>query len=510
MYQKIAFQSLFAGFIVLFPFSGIAAERADLLARNSADSCCNGCVSETDWLDSIFSIGESFKDMELDFLYGLDVLDGGILSCGGELRLRTMDEDNRIRPGGPGRTTYTLWRWRNHLDFKADRFRLYVEMLDASQFGEELPVTGIDVNRWNVHNLFVDLDLLQWNSRPITFRVGRQELQYGSQQLVSSLEWGNTRRNFEGFRLISEGDNWVFDAFATRPVNTATFLNAAQVGGQGAIARFGNERDEVDDTRWFSGIYTVYRGIRNHTLDAYWVWLETDSFADAVMGPGSVGGDRHTIGLRWQTTHRITDAYCQATQVWNVELEGAYQWGKDNRSIAGVIARRTVRAGFFTSKIGVSLPQILWMPTVKVVYYWGSGDNDSVDGEDNTFCQLFPLGHAYWGLIDNQSGQNLHDYSVQGAIKPTKKLTILGAVHWFSLDSSSDALYNVAGVAFPATVPLRSKDVGEEFDLVATYAIHANLNVQFGYSWFWNGRFISQNIPRGDANQIYVQTTFKY
>ncbi len=74
------------------------------------------------------------------------------------------------------------------------------------------------------------------------------------------------------------------------------------------------------------------------------------------------------------------------------------------------------------------------------LYYWGSGDRNRDDEEDNTFSVLFPLGHAYWGLIDNLAGQNLNDYSLQLALKPAKKLTLLTAMHWFELDRHSDML----------------------------------------------------------------------
>ena len=45
------------------------------------------------------------------------------------------------------------------------------------------------------------------------------------------------------------------------------------------------------------------------------------------------------------------------------------------------------------------------------------------DTETNTVSILYPLNHAYWGIIDNLSGQNLIDYSVHATVKPTDKLT---------------------------------------------------------------------------------------
>lgn len=145
--------------------------------------------------------GEELKEMPF-----CGDCDDSWISFGGELRYRYMDEDNRLRPGGPGRSTYDLWRWRNYVDARFSKsFRVYVEMIDASIFDNELPVTGIDKNRWDLQNYFFDLQVGELGEQPVFFRYGRQELLYGNQRLVSPLDWANTRRNFEGFKLFSKG-----------------------------------------------------------------------------------------------------------------------------------------------------------------------------------------------------------------------------------------------------------------------------------------------------------------
>ncbi len=490
----------------------LARAPAEEACQSSAaeENCVQPCEADQSLLDQAFSVTQPLKNVPLDFVPGLDLLDGSTLTFSGDLRLRLMDEADRLRPGGPGRSKYELWRWRNRLDFRAgQRFRLFVELLDASQFGEELPPTGIDVNRWNLQNYFVDVALLERNGRPITLRVGRQELDYGSTLQVSSLDWANTRRNFEGFRIISPGDVLDIDAFVTRPVNTATYLNPAAVG-EPPLARYDNARDEPDDTRWFSGIYLTYKGIENNLFDLYWYWLETDNEFDAAWGAGSVGGDRHTLGLRWRTTQQLLDENGAAWSIWKLEVEGGFQFGKDNRTLADITARRDVWAGFFTTTATVTLPQAFWSPTVKFLYYWASGDDDPNDNHDGTFSSLFPFGHFYWGIIDNVTGQNLQDISLQFALKPLEKLTLATQLHWFDLDSRWDYLYNVAGV--PLGTPNGTAEIGEELDLIATYPIHENLVVQLGYSWFWYGSYVESqpSLRRNDAKQFYLQTVLKY
>ena len=350
-----------------------------------------------------------------------------------------MNEENRLRPFGPGRSTYDLWRWRNYVDFRLpDVFRLYVEMIDTSIFHEDLPATAIDLNRWDLLNAFVDLKVGERDNKPIYLRFGRQELLYGSQHLISPLNWGNTRRNFEGFKITSKGATWDIDAFVTRPVNTGT--------GNGPLSRFDHERDRGDASRTFNGVYATHHGLDDHTFDLYWLWL-----CEQEPIVGRADGSRHTVGLRWQTTRNVTNECCQVARIWTADIEGAYQFGHDNGE--------TLRAGFLSAKLGHTWKSLLWEPTLTAVYYWGSGDRDPTDDENNTFSVLFPLGHAYWGLIDNLSGQNLNDYSLQATVKPAEKLKFATAVHWFDLDTDSDVLYNVAGAGLG--LPGTGTEIGE-------------------------------------------------
>ncbi len=459
-------------------------------------------------------LGEELKNMPL---FGDDCEPSGLtLSYGGEIRHRYMDENNRLRPGGPGRSTYDLLRWRQYVDLKwGNDFRVYVEGIDASIFNNELAVTGIDKNRWDIQNAFFDLKIAERDDKPVYFRAGRQELLYGTpsgvspgQQLISPLDWANTRRNFEGFKLFSKGDTWDIDLFAVRPVNTAN--PTGPIGGRpaattgispAAVNFFGTHHDTADYSRWYSGVYSVYKGIKDNTIEPYYVWLQTDS-AQHVLGWAD--GDRHTLGLRWTMTKPIKDECDQPWIVFASDTEGAYQFGKDN----GL----NVQAGFFTTKLGTTFSQVTWTPQLSFIYYWGSGDSNPGDGKNTTYDVLVPLNHAYWGIIDNLSGQNLNDVALQGTIKPHAKLTGLAAMHWFTLASNSDRVYNVAGA--PVGAAGTGTDVGQELDLIATYAHNPNFDVQFGYSWFWYGSHFSGpvNGPLGanDATQLYIQTSLRY
>ena len=420
-------------------------------------------------------LGEELKDISLG--------DEQWFSYGGEIRFRFMNEDNRIRPGFPKQNNYQLWRWRQYLDYHhSDLFRVYFEWMDSASFNEDLPPLNIDEDRWHIQNAFFDVFLTELgDSQPLYFRFGRQELLYGAERLVSPLDWGNTRRTFEGFKLFSHGPEWDVDAFATRPVT-----------------RLDPQRDRGDASLTFSGVYATYHGDENHLFDFYWLWNREQNEVLA-----RADGSRHTTGMRWYYERPVKNVCDEVCGIWAAEVEGAYQFGHDNDL--------TVQAGFFTAGVGHTWKDLPWTPSLWGYFDWASGDRDPLDGENNTFNQLYPLGHKYLGWFDALARQNIIDYNMRLTVKPAKKLTLNAWMHWFELDSADDALYNAAGVPF-ATNPSgrESVDVGEELDLTAKYVINPNADVLLGYSWFWNGDFLD-GLGLGDTGRtLYVQTTLRY
>jgi hypothetical protein len=465
--------------------------------------------------DHVYVVGERLKDLDVraltigtmrtpdlecddpsnveirEFLPLAYLPDPTRISYGGEVRFRQMDEANRLRPGAPARGDYQLWRWRQYLDLKvADWLRVYVEGIDASMDNNPLPVTGIDINRWDVQNLFLDLRLWTFDDdddRPVWFRVGRQELQYGSQRLLSAFDWANVRRNFEGLKLFTRGADWDFDLWFTRPVNTGTF-------GDGPVSVFGSHFDSPNMNHTFSGTWFTYKELKDHLFDLYWLWDWNSQF----LGPHFAGGNRHTIASRWIGNFPVLDGAFKGA--WHGEVEGGYQFGNDFGKV--------VSAGFLTAGMGHTWDDAPWRPDLWVYYDWASGSNNLNGKTTSTFNQQYGLNHYYLGQIDNIARQNIIDINTRLTVQPRRQLAFQTWYHWFMLQNSHDVLYTVTGVPFGK--PNTGSTVGDELDLVATYTFNPNFNVQVGYMWFWYGTFVENNFPREKAEQLYVQTTLSY
>lgn len=454
--------------------------------------------------------GEDFKNVPLDSVLPWDIAEDTQISVGGELRHRYMDERNRLRApfGAGGHSTYDLLRWRNYVDLKhSDWVRVYVEMIDASIYNNDLPITGIDKNRWDLQNAFIDLKVLERDDKPVWFRVGRQELLFGSQRLVSPLDWANTRRNFEGLRLNSPGTNWDLDAWLVNPVNTATFGAGGGAGPGLGVLKNDDKFDAPQRHILFGGGWATYKGIKDHTFDTFFLYDHHDKLFPGGNGLPAAGplasnsfplGDRYTLGTRWLGTMPVDGGQ----RAYLTDVEGAYQFGNNKG--------QSVQAGYIVTGGGHTWKTAPWEPTVWMFYDWASGDQNPTDNVSGTFFQHFGLVHAYMGLIDNVARQNISDINYRVQVKPTKKVQLQAAHHFFRLATANDSLYTVTGQRFGAAGG-HGGDIGQELDLLATYTINQNVSIEAGQFWFWYGDYIHNVQPtRDDARQFYVQTTIRY
>lgn len=415
-------------------------------------------------------------------------------TAGLELRYRYMNEINRLRPAGETqRSTYDLWRIAPFVQVGNDWVTGYVQAIDAPIFNEDLGKLPIDEDRADLLQYYVDAKLYQGDGS-LRARYGRQFLKYGSQHLISPLAWSNTYRTFEGGKLYYDSPNISIDAFVVNPAN----------GAASPQVFFPTSANRPDESLVFSGVYATLKNAPNGTLDIYWLYYDEDEPRNNRQD-----GQRHTVGARY-AGQIVEKECCKPVRTWMWDLEGAYQWGEDRYQNGG--NGLDVSAGFVSAVSGVTFNSVTWSPSIKGVFWWGSGDDDPTDGETNSVNTLFPLGHAYWGQIDNFNGSNLIDYSIQGSVQPAKKLNLAAHWHWFDKASTDDNVYNIANAPL-GNVTTGERRLGTELDLLATYKVNNNWTMQVGYFWFWYGDAVDNNagIPsRGNAEQVYVQSMMTF
>jgi hypothetical protein len=405
-----------------------------------------------------FHCGENLKQIPVGDCWTIDL--------GGQYRARFHAERNHRGLGLTGNDDdFLLHRTRLFANAKySDWLRFYGEYLDAESNYEDFPPRAIEVNRSDLLNLFADARLMGGCCGDLWFRIGRQELLYGSERLISPLDWANTRRTFEGLKFYWQGTDWNLDFFATEPV----IVDPVHF-------------DSADDDQEFFGAWATYKAIAGHTFDLF--AIQFNNFA------GANDFQFTTLGGRWLGS--------QGDWLW--EAEGGVQFG-DNTDGSDH------QAGFATGGVGYKWPCCAWQPTLWCYYDWASGGD--VTGAGNGFHHLFPLVHKYLGYMDLFGRSNIQSPNVQLAMQPAPKLKFLMWYYYLFLDTLADSPYNVNMSPFAPGSPPASRDLGHELDLLLTYNINARMDLLFGYSHFWSGDYYSltPGLPEsGDADFYYVQ-----
>ena len=138
-------------------------------------------------------------------------------------------------------------------------------------------------------------------------------------------------------------------------------------------------------------------------------------------------------------------------------------------------------------------------------------DNNSSDGERETFDNLYPTNHFHYGYMDRASLQNLNDYRLTLSAKPTEKLELQSDWHFMYVDTPKDSLYQASrAVLRTASVSDASSHIGNEMDLTAKYKLCSYATLFVGYSHFFAGQFLDDSGNADDADFAYVETTLDF
>lgn len=174
----------------------------------------------------------------------LDPDRGSYLTLGGELRERF---EYYWRPNfglqGQSANAYLLNRMLLHADLHAGDYLRTFFVLGGHFAPWKDAAAPPYLDRWDLQQAFLDvrLPLSPLEDIDPVLRVGRQEMVFGSQRLVSIRDAPNVRRAFDGVRLGDTIDGVRVDAFLTRPV----------------LLREGAFDDVSNDAQAFWGLYTT-------------------------------------------------------------------------------------------------------------------------------------------------------------------------------------------------------------------------------------------------------------
>lgn len=401
------------------------------------------------------------------------------LSLGGDLRVRWEDWNN-FNFGAPPTAShdddFVLTRYRAHADAHfGSAVRLFTEIKGAYCTDRNLPggVRPVDEDTFELQQCFLDFRFDLGDDATLVLRPGRQAFGFGAQRLVSALPWANSLRTWDGAAAIVSRGPWTVTAFggAFVPVDP---------DGVGSS----------NDDEMLYGLYA--RRVAPGAADGLELYVLRNDWDQPRAFNGTVGADkRWTLGLRnWGALGARGD----------YEIEADYQFGETGPGDVG--------AWSFAGVVGYQLREDktlrLWAGLD-----WASGDHGA-GGDVQTFNQLYPLGHAYFGAIDMIGRQNIIDTSAGLTWKPRKTVTVALGLHSFRADSADDAIYNAGGGVVRAGGSYDSTDVGLETDLVVTWNAARHVTLSTGLGRLFAGDAIDESGPSEDIDFAYGEVTFTF
>lgn len=399
------------------------------------------------------------------------------MSIGGEAREVWEQIGNDNWGLSPIMNGYLNQRYMFYFDVHyGQHVRTFVEFksgLNSFRAGGPRP---IDEKKLDFQAAFLEVST---SERPnsVQFRVGRQELEYGSGRLVDVREGPNVRLSFDGFLVRSKINSWQVDGFAMRPdKDNPGFFDNAPNSGVG-----------------FWGVYATRPLVHKVSLDLYYLGLDRKQ---AVFERAAGQEVRHSIGAR------VSRPVATDRAAWDFDYEGLWQFG--------TFGSGNIRAWTFASETGYRFPKVRLKPRFSAKADISSGDNPKTNTL-GTFNPLFPKGNYFGVLATTGPGPinfiDLHP-RVETALPHNVSLSFDWIFQW--RESLQDGVYAVPGFLIVPAGNSRQRFVGHRPGTEIHWQINHHLWAQADYGIFYAGKFLKEASPGRNLNYWALWTGYKF
>lgn len=307
-----------------------------------------------------------------------------------------------------------------------------------------------------------------------SLRAGRQEFIFGDERLVGAGNWGNVGRSFDAVRVTYARPGAKLDWFASSVVVT--------------------DKDAFDRSDLRNRLYGFYSSftklIPGSQIEPYFFWRSDGGYRNELKVRG--GLDEITFGIRGVG-----------------KLPGRLDYGIETAGQSGRAAGApiTAWAGHFLG--GYSLGGTDRAPRLVAQFNCASGDSDPRDGRVNTFDQLYPTNHFFYGIDDRMGWRNMREAVGGVQWKPLAKWRFGVDYHAFWLATVQDALYLDNGSASVRNPNATSRRVGDELDVTANYQPSEHFSLVLGYGHLFPGKFLRQSDRRSGVTSPYVMWVWR-
>ncbi|MDQ6953900.1 MAG: alginate export family protein [Mariprofundaceae bacterium] len=323
---------------------------------------------------------------------------------------------------------------------------------------------------------FTQADLIQayvqYTSNDFAVRLGRQQLVYGDQRLLGHLGWKDVARTFDGVKGMYKSKSIKLDVFAVHPSDIGAMTpSTANPQGKSLITW---------EDRTLVGAYATYNIAPKTGADAYFInWSHNQQ---ASVGKGR---NINTFGTRFFGKSNGFDA----------TAEMVFQNGTWKTGVSQSASAYAIKAGYTLNT---------WKTRLGIEYDFSPGDDKRNAASHKDFVFPFHTNHAHYGEMDFFSWANMKDLRLSLKTTPLKGLTLLGNVHFLSLDKATGDWLNVvgAGSIYPGSATYTQTKAGTEIDLKVVYKVAAmkGLKLVALYGVFNPGAAVSErNAGKADS-----------
>lgn len=401
------------------------------------------------------------------------------ITFGGSMRLRGIETHGFQFSGADAmRDDYSEWRVLASADAWVGRTagwhaRAFAEWRDAQGFGRTLPggVRVAEADRSDWQDRFAELG----HGRN-GVRVGRQDIALGRERLVGIADWTNSRRSFEGARVIAGRGQYQLDGYDGRVVQVRT--NAPDRADATSHLRYGmlsyaarpapalaKPSSSAGRTRWRVGGWQAYL-------------IDAESQSGATR--------RVTTGGRswWERRAERTE--------WTAEVEAAVQRGR--------LGTRDLRAWFAVGEGSVTWRSRRWSPSLNAGIDIASGSNaaDSAT-RAGTFAPPYATAHGTNGIADVFGRGNLLERRIGLGARPSPRVQLTLTARHFSRVRTDDGVYSKQNTLLRGATGSDARWIADEVDLTAQWAPRPQLRLLGGGAWVGAGDFIRET---GSASPV--------
>lgn len=398
------------------------------------------------------------------------------LSITGQIRQRGEYQDYPAWGSQPPENGYLLQRYLLSGDIHlGDHFRTFIQ-LDSGLISDRDggPRPGIDRDRLDFNQAFLDLMFANRRKSNMTVRLGRQLVSLGSTRLVATGAGLNVEQPFDGVRVTVRTAGWTADLLALRP----TLIQTGLV----------DNKPNSSEALW--GLYTTHSlpGLKSGNFDIYYLGFDHKS-------------TRYTQGVGREQRETLGARVWSHTSTWDYDFEYTGQFGR--------FANGNIRAWGTGYHLAYTFSDRRFSPRPELDGGFLSGDGNRHDKTLGTFNPLFPNGN-YLSESILLGPYNLIITRPTIKMALSKKASVNTNAEFLWREAVSDGVYNIVGILIHPAAGSNARYIGSQIQEELSYVFSRHLTGTLAYEHFFSGAFLKQSPPGHSLNFVSPQLTWNF